>query len=333
MRKITVSLLSLAISHVVYAADIVIEEKSLSQPKTQAAPVTKPIQAQALSNEVNPSLQWQLYQQVQQLQQEVRDLRGQLEVQANIIERMKQDARSRYLDLDQRITDLKNRPQPEVANTTPSTTPTATTTTTTTTVNTATATNPTTATPTTEATTATTPPVVNPDDDKRAYFAAYQTFKTGGPNKAINPMRNFIKTYPQSTFIPSAYYWLGEFYLAASPADVNNAKKSFRIVVDNYADAPKAASAMLKLASFADVDGKTQDAVKLMLRIVKEFPKSEEATAARAYLSAQNVAIPEEKKAKPSTTKSELKDNKKVNETEKKPATSAKKEDSKTKTP
>ena len=333
MRKITVSLLSLAISHVVYAADIVIEEKSLSQPKTQAAPVTKPIQAQALSNEVNPSLQWQLYQQVQQLQQEVRDLRGQLEVQANIIERMKQDARSRYLDLDQRITDLKNRPQPEVANTTPSTTPTATTTTTTTTVNTATATNPTTATQTTEATTATTPPVVNPDDDKRAYFAAYQTFKTGGPNKAINPMRNFIKTYPQSTFIPSAYYWLGEFYLAASPADVNNAKKSFRIVVDNYADAPKAASAMLKLASFADVDGKTQDAVKLMLRIVKEFPKSEEATAARAYLSAQNVAIPEEKKAKPSTTKSELKDNKKVNETEKKPATSAKKEDSKTKTP
>ena len=333
MRKITVSLLSLAISHVVYAADIVIEEKSLSQPKTQAAPVTKPIQAQALSNEVNPSLQWQLYQQVQQLQQEVRDLRGQLEVQANIIERMKQDARSRYLDLDQRITDLKNRPQPEVANTTPSTTPTATTTTTTTTVNAATATTPTTATPTTEATTATTPPVVNPDDDKRAYFAAYQTFKTGGPNKAINPMRNFIKTYPQSTFIPSAYYWLGEFYLAASPADVNNAKKSFRIVVDNYADAPKAASAMLKLASFADVDGKTQDAVKLMLRIVKEFPKSEEATAARAYLSAQNVAIPEEKKVKPSTTKSELKDNKKVNETEKKPATSAKKEDSKTKTP
>lgn len=333
MRKITVSLLSLAISHVVYAADIVIEEKSLSQPKTQAAPVTKPIQAQALSNEVNPSLQWQLYQQVQQLQQEVRDLRGQLEVQANIIERMKQDARSRYLDLDQRITDLKNRPQPEVANTTPSTTPTATTTTTTTTINAATATNTTTATPTTEATTATTPPVVNPDDDKRAYFAAYQTFKTGGPNKAINPMRNFIKTYPQSTFIPSAYYWLGEFYLAASPADVNNAKKSFRIVVDNYADAPKAASAMLKLASFADVDGKTQDAVKLMLRIVKEFPKSEEATAARAYLSAQNVAIPEEKKAKPSTTKSELKDNKKVNETDKKPATPAKKEDSKTKTP
>lgn len=305
MHKITLSLLSLALSHVVYAGDIVIEEKSLSQAKTQTEPVTKPIQAQ--TTDTAPSLQWQLYQQVQQLQQEVRDLRGQLEVQANIIERMKQDARSRYLDLDQRITELKNRPQPEVinaipANTTTTDTPTATTVT------------------ATETTTTPTAPVVNPDDDKRAYFAAYQTFKTGGPNKAINPMRNFITTYPQSTFIPSAYYWLGEFYLAASPADVNNAKKSFRVVVEKYADAPKAASAMLKLASFADVDGKTQEAIKYMLRIVKEFPQSDEAKAAKAYLNAQNVSIPEDKKAK-TTPKTEVK----------KPVSNSKKEEPKTK--
>lgn len=312
MHKITLSLLGLAMSHTVYAADIVIEEKSLSQNKTQTAPVTKPIQAQ--SADTAPSLQWQLYQQVQQLQQEVRDLRGQLEVQANIIERMKQDARSRYLDLDQRITELKNRPQPEIVNTTATTSTEAPTVTTTT------------ATPTTETTT-TTVPVVNPDDDKRAYFAAYQTFKTGGPNKAINPMRNFITTYPQSTFIPSAYYWLGEFYLAASPADVNNAKKSFRVVVEKYADAPKAASAMLKLASFADVDGKTQEAIKYMLRIVKEFPQSEEAKAAKAYLNAQNVTIPEDKKAK-TTPKTEIK---KSSDTDKKPVSSSKKEESKTK--
>jgi tol-pal system protein YbgF len=215
-------------------------------------------------------------------------LRGQLEVQANVIERIKQDARSRYLDLDQRITQLKNTPmvntdgtativagQPSVTVTVPTT-------------------------PTTDATT--TPPVTapNPDDEKRAYFAAYEMFKTGGPNKAINPMRNFIKTYPQSTFTPSAYYWLGEFYLAASPADVTNAKKSFKIVVDQYPDTPKAATALLKLGSFADGDGKTQEAIKYMLLLVKHFPNSEEAKAAKSYLSAQNVPIPAEK-AKPKT--------------------------------
>jgi tol-pal system protein YbgF len=110
-------------------------------------------------------------------------------------------------------------------------------------------------------------------------------------------MRNFIKTYPQSSYIPSAYYWLGEFYLAASPADVNNAKKSFKIVVDNYADSAKASAALLKLASFADVDGKTTDAIKYMQRIIKEFPQSDEAKAAKAYLTAQKISVPEDKKA------------------------------------
>ena len=57
MRKITLSLLSLAISHVVYAADIVIEEKSLSQAKAQTPPVTKPIQAQSPATDTAPSLQ------------------------------------------------------------------------------------------------------------------------------------------------------------------------------------------------------------------------------------------------------------------------------------
>jgi tol-pal system protein YbgF len=204
----------------------------------------------------------------------VRELNGALEVQANIIERMKQDARNRYLDLDQRITELNNRAAAAETS--------------------AAATSATTAATATTETKEATP--INPDDDKRDYYAAYQTFKNGGPNKAINPMRNFIKTYPQSTYIPSAYYWLGEFYLAASPADVNNAKKSFKIVVDNYADSAKASAALLKLASFADVDGKTQDAIKYMQRIIKEFPQSDEAKAAKVYLTAQKISVPEDKK-------------------------------------
>jgi TolA-binding protein len=250
MYKFTASVLCFAICQASFAAGIVIEEKSLSKSSTP-----EPVAAPVINVESSPTIQWQLYQKVQQLQQEVRELNGALEVQANIIERMKQDARNRYLDLDQRITELNNRAATAQASAAANTAAT----------NSAT----TTATATTETnTTVATPAPVNPDDDKRAYYAAYQTFKNGGPNKAINPMRNFIKTYPQSTFIPSAYYWLGEFYLAASPADVNNAKKSFKIVIDNYADSAKAAAALLKLASFADVDAKTQDAIKYMQRII-----------------------------------------------------------------
>lgn len=294
MYKISAVVLAVATFNIStsYGADIVIEEKSLSAPiQVKALPTTQPLQSQAITADTTPSMQWQIYQQVQQLQQEVRDLRGQLEVQGNIIERMKQDARSRYLDLDQRITQLKNTPPVIVTDTTnPATTPIVTP-------------------PATTETTVVAAP--NPDDEKRAYFAAYEVFKTGGPNKAINPMRNFIKNYPHSTFTPSAYYWLGEFYLAASPADVANAKKSFKIVTEQYADTPKAAAAFLKLGSFADVDGKTQEAIKYMLLIVKNFPNTPEANAAKSYLSAQNVPIPVEKvKAKTDSTKATTTDTK-----------------------
>lgn len=272
MYKFTASVLCFAICQASFAAGIVIEEKSLSK-----SPTPEPVAAPVINVESTPTMQWQLFQKVQQLQQELRELNGALEVQANIIERMKQDARNRYLDLDQRITELNNRTTAAEANAA---------------ANNSAATSASTA--TTESKPEATP--VNPDDDKRDYYAAYQTFKNGGPNKAINPMRNFIKTYPQSTFIPSAYYWLGEFYLAASPADVNNAKKSFKIVVDNYADSAKASAALLKLASFADVDGKTPDAIKYMQRIIKEFPQSDEAKAAKVYLTAQKISVPEDKK-------------------------------------
>ena len=58
------------------------------------------------------------------------------------------------------------------------------------------------------------------------------------------------------------------------------AKKSFKIVVEQYADTPKAAAALLKLGSFADSDGKTQDAIHYMLKIVKNFPNTPESNAA-----------------------------------------------------
>ncbi|MCC6373673.1 MAG: tetratricopeptide repeat protein [Moraxellaceae bacterium] len=298
MYKFTASVLCFAICQASFAAGIVIEEKSLSK-----SPTPEPVAAPVINVESTPTMQWQLFQKVQQLQQELRELNGALEVQANIIERMKQDARNRYLDLDQRITELKNRPIAVADSNTPNNTATSS--------PAATASTETSTTPVVA-----TPPVVNPDDDKKAYFAAYQTFKTGGPNKAINPMRNFIKTYPQSSYISSAYYWLGEFYLAASPADVNNAKKSFKIVTDNYADAPKAAAALLKLASFADVDGKTTEAIKYMQRIIKEFPQSDEAKAAKAYLTSQNIALPDDKnKAKTSPNKKPVKKEEKTKAT------------------
>lgn len=278
MRKLALLVSALATALTVHA-EVPVEEKPLSGAvQTRPVQTAQPLQSKAIDG--NPAVQWDLYQQVQQLQQEIRQLRGLVEVQSNQIERLKQDARTRYVDLDQRINQLGSRIPVDAA--APAVAP-------------VTATTPAVVTtPVVEA-----PKTPSPDDEKKAYFSAYEVYRSGGPNKAINPMREFIKTYPQSTYIPGAYYWLGEFYLAASPADVNNARKSFRILIEQFPDAPKAPSALYKLASLADVDGKTSDAARYLQDILKRFPASPEAASARLWLKEHNItpAVPE--KAKP----------------------------------
>lgn len=309
MRKLALLVSALTTALTVHA-EVPVEEKPLSGAvQTRPVQTAQPLQSKAIDG--NPAVQWDLYQQVQQLQQEIRQLRGLVEVQSNQIERLKQDARTRYVDLDQRINQLGSRIPVDAA--APAVAP-------------VTATTPAVVTtPVVEA-----PKTPSPDDEKKAYFSAYEIYRSGGPNKAINPMREFIKTYPQSTYIPGAYYWLGEFYLAASPADVNNARKSFRILIEQFPDAPKAPSALYKLASLADVDGKTSEAARYLQDILKRFPASPEAASARLWLKEHNItpAVPEKAKAPvktPGATKADTAAKPTSAKTEAKPAKPAEK--------
>jgi len=309
MRKLAL-LVSALTAAVTVHAEVPVEEKPLSGAvQTRPVQTAQPLQSKAIDG--NPAVQWDLYQQVQQLQQEVRQLRGLVEVQSNQIERLKQDARTRYVDLDQRINQLGSRIPVDAA--APAVAP-------------VTATTPAVVTtPVVEA-----PKTPSPDDEKKAYFSAYEVYRSGGPNKAINPMREFIKAYPQSTYIPGAYYWLGEFYLAASPADVNNARKSFRILIEQFPDAPKAPSALYKLASLADVDGKTSEAARYLQDILKRFPASPEAASARLWLKEHNItpAVPEKAKTPvktPGATKPDTAAKSTSAKTEAKPAKPAEK--------
>jgi len=62
----------------------------------------------AAAQDTDPSVTANLVLQVQELQDEVRMLRGQLEQANTEIENLKRRQRDQYLDLDQRISDLRN---------------------------------------------------------------------------------------------------------------------------------------------------------------------------------------------------------------------------------
>lgn len=126
----------------------------------------------------------------------------------------------------------------------------------------------------------------NTEPDKQAYIGAYDAYKLGGAAKAIKPMQQFIASFPNSVYIPNAYYWLGEFYLAITPADFVKAKKSFNEVVNKYPKSSKASTALYRVATITqEIDKSSSDALVLMKKLAKEYPNSAEAEYARGFIS------------------------------------------------
>jgi len=216
----------------------------------------------------------------QQLENDVRALRGKIEEQDNEIEKLKHELTNRYTDLDQRLELLQQKVDPESAapeednqqDTSPSTvnTPTP--------VVAAKAVNTQPAAVTTQASAKNTQSASSADLDKAAYTVALDAYKQGGAKKAIAPMKNFIKNNPNSVYISNAYFWLAEFNLAIEPTNYTEAKKNYNIVISQYPNSAKASLALYQLHNIAkDVDRNTALANQLKTKLIKDYPKSEEA--------------------------------------------------------
>lgn len=251
-------------------AEIIIEDRPLSSAAKPVA-VAKPVATETPASEPpvteKSNSDWESYKQTQQLQEELGRLRGTVEEQAHLIETLQNDLRTRYTDLDQRFNALQEqlKQTTSVAPAVPASDSAA--------------------------------PSATIEEEKKAYLAAYEVFRAGGPDKAIPPMLAFVKRYPNSTFTPGAYYWLGEFYLNASAPDQASAQKHFETVLTKYPDHAKAPASLYKLGSILDLQGKPQDAKKKMQELVAKYPKSPEAGLADSYLQA--LAAAEAQAAKP----------------------------------
>lgn len=261
--------------HALYAAVLLassslyaipIESRGLSQNGVEST-----VQPTALATDTGTAsaptnLNWQIMQKTQQLENDIRTLRGKIEEQDNEIAQLKHELSNRYTDLDQRLELLQQKVDPDSAapeedkqqDISPSNAskPNS--------INV----NPAKAQTTTPST----------DLDQAAYTVALDAYKQGGAKKAIAPMQNFIKNNPNSIYISNAYFWLAEFNLAIEPTNYAEAKKNYNIVVNQYPNSAKAARALYQLYNIAkDVDRNTTSANQLKSKLLKDYPKSEEA--------------------------------------------------------
>lgn len=262
-----------------------------------------PIESRGLSNAssgndianssapITGNMNWDLIQKNQQLENQIRELRGKIEEQDHAIDQLNKELSNRYTDLDQRLELLNQKLEPDnnsqeqqaPAENAPTTNPAVEnpeqTKQTTAANQTATQQQPATQTAQTSATPTNSNNTSDPIAlEKAAYTVALDAYKKGGAKQAIAPMQNFIKNYPNSIYTGNAYFWLAEFQLAIDPPNYNEAKKNYEIVAAKFPNSSKAPRALYQLYSIAkDVNKNTQTANVYKSKLLSTYPKSEEA--------------------------------------------------------
>jgi tol-pal system protein YbgF len=222
---------------------------SVALPSGSASVSTVPVSAQG-----------QVFMQLQQMQQEISQLRGLLEEQQNEIQRLKQEGLERYQDLDRRLAGAAPAPAaqqnpPAAGSGTPAVAPVA------------------------------GQPAApgDPAKEKLYYDAAFDLIKARDFPKASQAFTAFLRKYPNSQYAGNAQYWLGEVDLAQG--NLPAAAQSFALVGQVYPQHAKVPDALYKLADVELRMGQTAKAKGILQQLVSQYPGSSAAQLAKGELS------------------------------------------------
>lgn len=285
-RLTLLSLCCLLSSSLLSHAAVPIERRSFST-NSQATPdpitAVNTLPIAPLLEPSQPSMLWQLTEQIQQLQEEVRRLRGNNENQEQRLETLEKELQSRFIDFDQRLEQLQEQLRSKLSNSDDTTEE---------------LTNP------NDSVSSNTgvmpPPAINAASsansatnqapaastaEQKAYIAAYDAYKAGGTQTAIVAMEQFIRDYPSSVYIPNAHYWLGEFFLSLTPPNLSKAQQEFNVVMSTYPRSARAAAAVYRLASIAEIEQRSSEATRLMNILLNDYSSSTEAGYAQDFLN------------------------------------------------
>lgn len=208
---------------------------------------------------------------IQGLQQEIQELRGQLELQAHNLKVLQEQQLAFYKDVDARIhgaPQKNNMPIPEQPTNSPSrplpkAKP----------INTsATTTMPTTHTATSN----------NPAEEQIRYLAAYDLIKTKDYEKALPALQSFTSQYPKGGYTANAHYWMGEINLEQK--NYQTAISNFNTVIQQFPTSSKSAPSQLKMAYALADSGKKQDAIQHLNQVIKNYPDTNTAHLAASKL-------------------------------------------------
>ena len=220
----------------------------------------------------NPAIE--LVQQLELLRQELKQMRGQIEVLGNDVQLSAKRQRDMYVDLDTRLKRFEQSPAAGAALGGPSAV-------------TGTPPAPTTGAPPAPSTAAGAPPAPVAGSPQPGEANAYETAqgqrRIGNYQGAIAAFQNFIAQYPRSQLAPRAQYWIGDSYY--NLRDYKNAIASQQKLIAAYPDSSTIPDALLNIASCQLELGDAVSAKRTMDGLVTRYPTSEAAEKARRRLA------------------------------------------------
>src|SRR5258708_2777140 len=119
------------------------------------------------------------------------------------------------------------------------------------------------------------------------YNAAYGDYQRGSFDLAIAGFRDFIQKNPNSDLADNAAYWIGDSLY--SQKKYSEAIEAFDVVVNKYAKSDKVPGALLKKAYAYLALGDRARAIVQLQYVVHEHPKAQEASLARQKLKQLGV--------------------------------------------
>jgi tol-pal system protein YbgF len=124
------------------------------------------------------------------------------------------------------------------------------------------------------------------ENGEAAYQSALQILRSGQYEQAVAALVAFPQQYPQSSYLPNAYYWQGEANYVLRRFE--SAIVAFQTVIDKFPASTKVADAMLK-QGFSQYELGNIDGAKLLLsNVMQQYSNTSAAKLAKVRLDRIN---------------------------------------------
>ena len=253
------------------------DEKNTSESLTPVyEPVTSNIneRLEKIESQLNNNALLEMYESLESLKKEIATLRGEIEVQAHIIDQLKQKQRDLYTDLDKRLerfganeTAINSQSDLQVLDVnTNNEEP----------INENNMSNEemlvieTTSDIGNEGKTGSGEKFIAPENADKIYRDAFKLLKESQYEQALVAFKNFLKDYPNNSLSNNAQYWIGEANYVMQNYEI--AINEYQALLNTYPNSQKTSHALLKIGySYVEI-GNIAEAKKILKEVVRQYP-------------------------------------------------------------